>query len=712
MILVIIRIKNGYFIGCLRFCALGIVYTIVYFYIFFHWNGPKIENYEHDVAAVVHKIRGTERQAFVTAKLQRVSGYNVPFHQTFLVSFSVPQESVLKVGDEIIFHARIRNKVWRVNYGVRDSRLYGFTQRLIFVASSPKSMHVLEGTKASVRVRYHQWLDEQLGNFALSGVYLALLSGDRSDIAPTQLTLFRNTGTIHLLAISGLHIALVFGLCFYMLKIMSYLLARIFMRRVNQHQHLNKTITAAALALCGLFVFLCDFPVSAQRAWLMLSVFTLLYLSHAQYSLLKSLLVAFTSVVLFNPFSLLDIGMWLSFCAVAAIFATLSLTKGRAVLTRYLIVQLSLFLILAPITLWAFGGMSLVSPFANVILVPTVSFVVLPLLLMNVIFGFPELLLILLGYVDVVLNGLFEFVAPFEHKIWMEQGQFPLWGVIGSYVSVFVSVYLRSVYPCVYAAVITVSYCSYNAVTQPIWRADILDVGHGLSVVISSNGKAIVYDLGASYFGQYSIVKNTLLPHIKSRELEVSHTIISHNDSDHKGGLGHWLEAGYGDTLVLFHPNDITQCKKQSLQWQGLHIRVLWPQDSQRSDNASSCVVYISDGSQSLLLTGDITIREEMRIVEQGVLERVDVVVSPHHGSQTSSSKEFIEAIHPRHVIHSSSHRYGWRMPHADVFARYEGVGATQWLTKHQGGVKVEFYTDRVTVQSAKQQKKYWFIAD
>ncbi|WP_462159334.1 DNA internalization-related competence protein ComEC/Rec2 [Pseudoalteromonas sp. GB56] len=712
VILVIIRINNGYLFGYLRFCVLGIVYTIAYFYIFFHWHGPEIDNSERDVVAVVETFNNLDNQVFVTARLKSITNYTVPSYQTFRVSLGLQGTHVLHSGDVLKFTTRVRKKVWRVNFDVRDSRIYGFTHRLVFVASTPKSLQIDAMERENVRDRYKLWLDEKLEQFRLSGVFKALLSGDRDDITLQHLTMLKHTGTSHLIAISGLHIALLFGFCFYILKAITYLLAHLVCKRIYQQQHTNIFLSLMAVILCGVFVFLCDFPVSAQRAWIMLSVFTFMYFSHNQYSLLKSLLVAFCAVLVFNPFALLEVGMWLSFCAVAVIFVTLVHTQGRTVFTRYLLVQLSLFVALAPLSFWAFNGVSIVSPIANLILVPAVSFILLPLLLLNVICGFSTPFVYLLNCVDMCLSGIFKSLAPLEQMIWLDFGQLPLWGVIVIYVVSVLCVYIRTLIPVVYAVSLLFTYGICTTLGQPKWRVDVLDVGHGLSVVVSADQTAIVYDLGARYFDQYSIVKNTLLPHIEARSLTVEHTIISHSDNDHSGGFTHWIDAGFGETLMLFHPQSAPPCQRQSLRWHGLQVEVLWPDAWQESDNASSCVVYITDGIHSVLLPGDIGAHEEQRIVAQGSLPQIDVVISPHHGSKTSSSEQFVETVNATHVVHSSSNRYGWQMPHPSVFSRYQEQNAQQWLTKHHGGIKVAFYTDNIVVQSAKQQKKYWFITD
>ncbi|MFY8274948.1 DNA internalization-related competence protein ComEC/Rec2 [Pseudoalteromonas sp. SSDWG2] len=669
----------------------------------------------HKVEAKVVELRQVDNQVFGTLELVQIDDYRIPWYQKGTkLSSSFVSSINIATGDRIFFLARLKHKRRRVNFGVRDARVYDFIHQVRFSSSTIKELDIVSQQRAPVS-QYRQWLDERLNTLHLYGVYKALLSADRTSIDPHHYDLFKVTGTIHLLAISGLHIALIYAMFYYSLKMSAIVFTALCRIPTSQTINFNNYFAAASLLMSGGFVALCEFVPSAQRAWIMLSVFVILFYMKRQYSLIHSLIIALCSLLIVNPFSLLDLGMWFSFIAVAAIFIALHLLRHRHLVTRYIGIQIYLFLILAPLSMWAFGGISVVQVGFNLVAVLFVSFLLMPLLLFDAVIGFGGLPHTLLIVTDDLLYQLIQWLLPYRDSYWFTTGQIPLWGVMLLYIGMLAVFITGRFWPVLYALACCLIYSGSKTLATEQWRADILDVGHGLSVVISRNGRALVYDLGPNYFGRYSIVNNTLLPHIQTRRLAVEHTIISHQDNDHSGGLSHWLAQGMGPSLDFFHSTSSALCENKTLYWQGLTVRVIWPKPnltSGHNTNSESCVVLISDNKHSFLLTGDIGNEQEYKLVELGLLQPVDVVISPHHGSKTSSSEAFIQAVSPTHVIHSSSERLNWQMPHPDVTARYQDVKATQWLTKRDGGIKVLFYSDKVVVETAKEHKNYWFITD
>ncbi|WP_158684711.1 DNA internalization-related competence protein ComEC/Rec2 [Pseudoalteromonas sp. T1lg48] len=709
--MLVIRTVTGYFIGQTRACLFALLYTLVYFQVFYHWHGPKIDNRVRQIEGQVVALNALSNSQFVTLKLNQIDQYKVPFYQRVIISVPVAAKIEVALGTQVKAQTRVRHKKWRVNFAVRDARIYGFLHGPHLVASKPVTVEI-ETVQSNIAQRYRSWLDTHLRDYQLYGVYKALLSADRSAISEEDRQLFRDTGTIHLLAISGLHIALLYAFCFYGIKLVLWLFSASLFRGLPQAHSINGIVALIALILCALFVLLCQLPISAQRAWLMLALFVALYFSRLRYQLGHSLLLALTLVLVINPFALLDVGMWFSFFAVAVIFVVLRLSTGRHWLVRYLWVQLSLCLGLAPLSLLVFGGLSWSAALFNLLFVPLVSFILLPLLILTALSAFRPWLMACLGAFDTLAAKGVAFLLPVSEHFWWSSSHFSLAVVLACYIAILAMLMLRSLWPASYALVLLTAFTSIERAWAPSWQMDVLDVGHGLSIVVSRGRKALVYDLGASYFGRYSIVDNTLLPFIQSENLSPELTLLSHRDNDHAGGLRHWRAAGYGETLARFHPGGRLTCNQHALNWHGLELTPLWPKFAGTNDNANSCVLLISDGTYKVLLSGDISMKEEAQLVTLNALTPVDVLVSPHHGSRTSSSAAYINVLSPSEVIHSSSARTNWQMPHPDVVARYQAVGARQWLTKTQGGIRVQFYRDKIVIKAAKEQKNYWFIMD
>jgi len=241
----------------------------------------------------------------------------------------------------------------------------------------------------------------------------------------------------------------------------------------------------------------------------------------------------------------------------------------------------------------------------------------------------------------------------------------------------------------------------------------VFDVGHGLMVMVSANNKAIIYDLGPQYFGRYDYIRRVLLQSIRKQQLSVVATVISHLDNDHSGGLASWQLAGYAETLSTFHPKGLEEaCKTNSLILEGVKINSFHADDSRDNRNDLSCLLKITRLNYSVLLTGDISTAAETKLIENGVDLQSTVLLSPHHGSNTSSSNRFINAVEPEVVIHSSAYQGQWLFPHPDVVKRYNEHHIRQFSTAELGHIRIKFYEDNYRIEFAREQESYWFEQD
>jgi competence protein ComEC len=205
-----------------------------------------------------------------------------------------------------------------------------------------------------------------------------------------------------------------------------------------------------------------------------------------------------------------------------------------------------------------------------------------------------------------------------------------------------------------------------------IWQIDILDVGHGVAVLISKNNHAIIYDVGASYPSGFNMADSVLLPLLQARGLSrVDLVFISHGDNDHAGSLPQLLN-GIQVSEVLTSQNWCQQ--NVAISWQGLSIKALWPDDVLRyNTNNGSCVIKVSDQYHSLLLPGDIDKSIEKQLVDlYPKLLQSDILLAAHHGSNTSSSSEFIQTVAAEYVIFSQGFMNRWGFPRQEVVDRYQ----------------------------------------
>jgi competence protein ComEC len=231
-------------------------------------------------------------------------------------------------------------------------------------------------------------------------------------------------------------------------------------------------------------------------------------------------------------------------------------------------------------------------------------------------------------------------------------------------------------------------------------------------VLIKKDKHAFIYDFGPSYFNRFSRVPSVLLPYIDAHNLTVSTAIVSHQDNDHAGGVAHFKAAGYARSFDYFHPNGVyNDCIATTLDFNGLSIQTFAKEEFNNS-NDNSCIVKISAANYSVLLTGDISkTRESQLIIKEDDLQST-VLISPHHGSDSSSSDEFIKAVNPTIVIHSSAYQGQWQFPSKAVVERYNKINAKQYSTGDVGQVRVDFYAKHLELTTARAQESYWFIKD
>ena len=188
--------------------------------------------------------------------------------------------------------------------------------------------------------------------------------------------------------------------------------------------------------------------------------------------------------------------------------------------------------------------------------------------------------------------------------------------------------------------------------------------------------------------------------------------ILSHQDNDHAGGLNHFIEAGFKESLYTFHADNLTGlCLAKRINFKGLKVESF--RDSMFDNkNDNSCVIRIADDKHSVLLTGDISVKRESSLIKANYNLKSTVIISPHHGSDTSSSVEFIKKVNPDIVIHSSAYQSQWKFPKEEIVQRYKAFNTTQYITGHNGQVAVEFYADDIKIVTARKEQSYWFLKD
>jgi competence protein ComEC len=526
-------------------------------------------------------------------------------------------------------------------------------------------------------------------------VVLALVIGDRSGMTPDQWDTFTRTGTNHLVAISGLHVGLVATSLFFLGR-------WVWSRSTRLVLLLPAPRAGAIAALIGAFGYsaLAGFAVSTQRALIMLVVVLAALFWSRTLRPATSIAFALAGVLLVDPAAVLSHGFWLSFGAVAALLYALgNRLTDRSIWSRWGKAQWVVALGLLPLLLLSFGRTSLVAPMVNLVAVPLFSLVLLPLVLVSALADLTTGIGAPLGWMAALLSrvmDLLEAAAAWEWSAVSISGR-PGWvwfagfagsllllsprGLPGRWLGMPMFLPLILIRPPA-------------PVQGEVWLR-LLDVGQGLSAVLRTASHTLVYDTGPAYPSGFNTGSVVVLPYLREVGVDRINTLVlSHGDRDHSGGFA-GLVSGIGiDDILAGEPREVQDhrvrgCRAgQGWSWDGVDFEMLHPVGAGLSGNDSSCVLRVAADGMSLLLTGDIEHGVESELVETlGPDLRTTLLVAGHHGSATSSSQPFLEAVAPSWVLYSSgfANRYGF--PSEEVRLRVAGLGASELVVAETGSV-------------------------
>ena len=675
------------------------------------------ENQPHLSQMEVIEIISQRKQYYVKVSLNKIGVETQSIIRPPFALVSLKSVQSISVGDQVTAKLFLTKYRSQKNYAGFDQERYAFSERVLFKGKqSGDYLEINHTTQLGLVEGYRQFIKKTYQNTSLNWLYYSLLTGDRSSMTFEQKNQLQQFGISHLLAISGLHIGLMFSIGFFTTRVLTSCFG--YLRKpFCQHINLSVFYSVGGFILAFSYVYLSDFIVSATRALIMLGCYLLLYYFAKQALRWRSILFALLCVLIINPFSLLNPGLYFSFIAVAIIFRVVRVVKIRrigilSVIKPLIVIQLALFIGLLPLSLYYFNGISMIGLVVNLVAIPLLGLIIMPCLVFFSVISSVLNISWLIGIFDTFLLHAYTGldIIPIAYR-WLDISSFNEQWLVSSYCAVLVLFFLPwRLMACV---PMLIALLDYSLQSKPRWQLDVFDVGHGTMVLVSHQGKGVIYDLGPIYFNTYSRINSTLLPYLKNNQIDVKIAVISHMDKDHAGGLNHWLQNGYQHTFSLLQPNGPdTTCKAGEYRFYDLLISVSEPGKHLTNDNDNSCVVHISDGTYSVLLPGDISATREAQLIAQNTVLKSTILLSPHHGSNTSSSENFINAVSPEVVIHSTTYKGQWQFPRQEVVNRYAIHGSEQYTTADHGQVQVAFYAKKYTVKLAREAESYWFLKD
>lgn len=606
-------------------------------------------------------------------------------------------------GEKWQFKVKLKRPHGFSNPGGFDYEKYLFQQQIVatgYIKQSDdnKQLASYEPWYALKTMRAHLFyqLDEWLGDFEFRGLMAALALGKRDWITVAQENILIHSGTSHLIAISGLHIGLIAGFFYFISR-------KIWALSQNLTNILPAPVAASLVGLLAAFFYAClaGMSISTQRALIMVGLVMVLNLSKRQIPPSQFLLMTLATVLLYDPFAVTSIGFWLSFCAVAVIYFVLWSQGKKRPWQSAVIIQGAITIMLIPLVLFFFNTVSLVSPIANIVAVPFVGFVILPLILISIILAMMNTSAGMFGF--SVCEYLFSWLWQWLTWLVNWQGsdivfnQPTIWAVLFAIIGAFIFLMPKGL-PGKYLACLLFMPLFLGRIEKPEvarFYVTVLDVGQGLSVVVKTRNHVLVYDTGPKFSARFNAGTAVVHPYLKSIGVKrIDKLIVSHTDNDHMGGLT-GLRSEYPIVQLMSGMassiNGAIACnEQQKWSWDEVEFEMIYPPiNHELTGNNASCVIKISNSFHQIMLVGDIEQAVEKQMIEKysQTTLKSDILVAPHHGSKTSSSLPFLSMVLPQYTVFSSGYMNRFGHPYHAVVNRYQELGVKILNTANTGAV-------------------------
>lgn len=610
------------------------------------------------------------------------------------------------------FEARLKPSSGTLNPGVFDYQKYLARHRIRLVGS------VSNGQRLSVpsRLSFHYWrnltfsqLARHRGELQQEGLILALGLGLRHWLSPSDWDVLKRTGLSHVIAISGLHLGLVFLMGVVIAKVcfrIYFMLARLLFGQVSLKPLVHRnSVFVMGFLIAVAYAAVAGFPITTVRALVFIALFATSLFTHERKDVFRVWAYAVLLILWIDPWAWMATGFWLSVCAVLSIFAwhwrarhkvgRTWKSKVRA-LWRF---ECMLLIMLLPVSIMFFQGVAWLAPLTNLILVPLFTLILLPLTLLSVVFSWfqPSVSL----FVWLMLDHAYQFVMAVLSKVsnW-ELSWLPVWNVaIGWWLFATVLVgYMpwRVNMKLMVAIILVVTGVLFTHLPKnPPFAIHVMDVGQGTAIILEQGEHAAVIDTGPAYQSGYSAAQSILLPFMYQRGLKLEWGVVSHRHSDHSGGQQSLAES-FPDALWMNNQANERGCYfGQQWLWREVQVRVLSPLPGPRyGPNNDSCVISVTYRGQKILFPGDSGYINELRLYGRyGQQLKHDVLVVAHHGSQSSSQPEFLDVVQPDIAVVSRGFANQFGMPSDEVLSRYHSRAISLYDTGRHGAVSL-FYQD------------------
>jgi competence protein ComEC len=652
-------------------------------------------------------------QTFLIGKHIRLSVYG-----------SLPK---LRSGSQWYFHVQLKPPRGVLNPGGYDFERRALEQHIAAIGHV-KQINLAKYLRGSSgidvwREKTTLLIQQQVGN-ANARFVQALALGDTRQLSDQDWLLLRGHGLTHLIAISGFHVGLVAGFAALLMRGVYFLFPGLCRLRPRP-----QSMAFAAMSAALMYTAVAGFALPTWRTFLMIAVIALARISRRHSRFAHSIALASMVIVLVDPLSVLSAGFWLSFVGVAWLAwclpdsQSISSWRIRDHVRLFFQSQWVALVGLLPLSILFFGQTSLLAPLSNMVGIPIISLLAVPLALLGLLFS-----LFSLSAASFFWKASAQIMAIFWQLLQslhdpklalLAVPEASLFSLGLALLGAFVLLQPRGVPGK------ALSLCLLLPLLMPALnlpknnQVDIglIDVGQGLSIIIKTQHHALLYDTGPGIPGRFDRGESIVIPTLQAIGIhQLDRIVVSHGDNDHSGGLG--SVRRYFPNAVVFAPEGwrdqtMQACMKpQEWEWDGVTFEFLHPPpDYPYLRNESSCVLRVQAGGHSVLLAGDIGHWIEKRLLsEQAAKIDVDVLLVPHHGSETSSSPEFIDAVSPKLALIASGADNRFRHPRPSILARYEERGIETAGSVENGWLRIRLNEQGIRWLDRRRQDypRYW----
>ncbi len=518
-----------------------------------------------------------------------------------------------------------------------------------------------------------------------------LIFGDKHSFDKQQWQLAQATGTVHLLVVSGLHLGLLAGL----LSLFMMGVIRLASFAFKRSLYLTSIpLVIAVLGVSALYVYLSGFGVSVQRAWIMLLLLNLYWLSPVKPPPLQGFLIALLLLLWHKPLLHISAGFMYSFAAVGTLLVVFVWRKNSRIEALWL-PQWVIFLSMIALSSYWLAPISSASLWANLLAIPYLALVLLPITFLVAIFPYAYLFDIhnmAVELFNAYLNWCLSL--PTLEFAPLSLGLLILW-LLFLWV---LNLNARSSWQILCLSVALLAYAVY----APNKKSGlfVLDVGQGQSLLLSSKESLLVYDVGAAFSDNFNAGEAIVAPAIWQLGFkQIDSLIISHSDNDHAGGV-----KGLNNLNIKAKQRWLGQplpnltgvsCHQQGLDtWHRLDKHIAWRflqgSSNASSDNDLSCVLQFQWQHLRGLVLGDISSKVEQHLVARyGDSLKSDVLIIAHHGSKSSSSTLLLKTVMPKTAIISAGFNNRFGHPHHSVLVRLKQLGIETYNTALDGQIQL-----------------------